>query len=178
MKKLEMGKKYTAALNFPNTLAISANNYNTYSSDVKKGYFSRIYSLEGSYREMDKEFGNTQMIAKDAINTFKDYVTLRDSAEDVKDTIDKNKAELSLIDEAKKGGKLVDISKRDIYDPNKALWEAVSADIKAAAKKYLALPHKTISIETLLKEINPKNIFNIPPKQIIGYVDNIIRNAL
>ena len=178
MKKHEMERLHTSALNSPNELSASRLNYDKYSSDVKKGYFSRTYSLESSYREMDKEFGRTQTLAKEAVDSFRKYVSLRDSAEDVESKINKNKSELALIDEAKKAGKLVDISKRDIYDPNKALWEAVSTDIKSASEKLLVLPHKTISIANLLRLVNPKEVFKASPQQIIGFVDNMIRNAL
>ena len=176
LKRHEMNTQSNFILNTPQELSDSAREYDRYSSDIKHGYFSRSYSLDSSYRQMDNEYSKTKDRGLGVVNAFKNYVKLRDSSEDVKRSIAQNTEELALIENAKKERKLIDISNRSIYDPNRALWEEVSSDIKAASEKTLVLPHKTISMKSLLKSINPANILQTTPTQVIHFVDSLIKN--
>ena len=72
---------------------------------------------------------------------------------------------------------MIDISRRDIYDPNKALWQAMQ-NSKDAVEKYVSLPHKTISVQEILKAIDTKAKNVDIPKLAIQYVDSLIRNRI
>ena len=72
---------------------------------------------------------------------------------------------------------MIDISRRDIYDPNKALWQAMQ-NIKDAVEKYVSLPHKTISVQEILKAIDTKAKNVDISKLAIQYVDSLIRNRI
>ena len=177
MKIQKMSSLYDSVSKVPKEVLQNSYVHDDYAADIKKGYFARSHSLEYSSSRMSEIFNNTTDKAIQASKDFMDYVKLRDSADAVKDKIAANKEELSLIEAAKKDGKLIDISRRDIHDPNNALWKELSANIKAAAEKTLVLPHKTVSIKSLLKSINPENILNVAPMQVINLVDTLIRNV-
>ena len=72
---------------------------------------------------------------------------------------------------------MIDISRRDIYDPNKALWSALQ-NIKEAAEKYVSLPHKTISVQEILKAVGTKAKKVDIPKLAVQYVDTLIQKRI
>lgn len=144
-------------------------NYDKRSADIKEKYFNRAWRLDASYNEMDKSFNALFDEADQLLKRFKDYIRLKESCDYVQENIKKNENEVLILQKSKADNTLIDISRRDIYDPNKALWDALG-NIQEAATKLLALPHKTIQMKELLK-ISPNTNLR---QTIINHVDNLI----
>lgn len=137
--------------------------------------YSSIFTKKSAINEMDSFYKRAYNSASDLYKSYDKYIKLRKSKEDVKNQITKNAAEIDLLENAKKSGRLIDISSRfKVYDPNKALWEALQ-NIKTAAGKIVALPHKTISIKEILDAIGQNVKSADIPQQAIRYIDNVIR---
>ena len=77
----------------------------------------------------------------------KNYIKLMGSIDAVRQTKENGQKEIKQLEELRKSGKLIDISRRDIPNPNEALKQAL-ADIRAAAGKFLCLPHKLCLLYT------------------------------
>lgn len=147
--------------------------------DLEKGYFTRHYTTAGSSYVMKKKYRKVVDALENVTKQFKYYTDLRDSSDFVKKYIAENAKEISLLSQKRKAGKLIDISRRDVYDPNKALWNAMQ-NIKEAAEKYVSLPHKTISVQEIIKAISEKaKVKNAEiPKLAIQYVDTLIKKRI
>ena len=152
-------------------------NFNIFYNDSQEGYFDRTYSLKRSSNEMKQDFDNVRNDTVKLYNNFHNYMNLKNSMDDIKNQKSVNESEIKLLKDLRAKNQLIDISRRDIYDPNKALWEALQ-DIKKAANKYVCLPHKTISIEKILKAIGQKVKSADIPQKAIEYVDTLIKNSI
>lgn len=152
-------------------------NFNIFYNDSQEGYFDRTYSLKRSSNEMKQDFDNVRNNTVKLYNNFHNYMNLKNSMDDIKNQKSVNESEIKLLKDLRSKNQLIDISRRDIYDPNKALWEALQ-DIKKAANKYVCLPHKTISIEEILKSIGQKVKSADIPQKAIEYVDTLIKNSI
>ena len=177
MKKEKAESMEKAVANATKNLDDDAEMFYSRADDLKNSYFGRSYTTEDSSRMMENKFNKVKDSLEDVTKQFKDYAHLRDSIDRVKQYIYDNEKEISLLSEKRKAGKLIDISRRDIYDPNKALWQAMQ-NIKDAVEKYVSLPHKTISVQEILKAIDTKAKNVDIPKLAIQYVDSLIRNRI
>ena len=177
MKSNKLASIAQTIIDIPNGFADMCSKFNERARDIKQGYFARSYTLEGSSNEMTTQFDNMTRSANKAVDEFKQYKSMRESMDFVKKYIAENDKEIELLSEKRNAGKLIDISKRDAYDPNKKLWQALQ-NIKEAVDKYVSLPHKTISVQEILnnigKDIKKADISNIA----IEYVDYLISNRL
>ena len=177
MKSNKLASIAQTIIDIPNGFADMCSKFNERARDIKQGYFARSYTLEGSSNEMTTQFDNMTRSANKAVDEFKQYKSMRESMDFVKKYIAENDKEIELLSEKRNAGKLIDISKRDTYDPNKKLWQALQ-NIKEAVDKYVSLPHKTISVQEILnnigKDIKKADIPNIA----IEYVDYLISNRL
>ena len=145
--------------------------------DMKNSYFGRTYYLKSSAEVMDRVFTKMRDSAEILAKKFDEYATLRDSMDYVKHYISENKAEIELLEEKRKSGKLIDISRRDVYDPNQALWKALQ-NVREAAQKYVALPHKTISVREILNAVGGKVKEADIPNLAIKYIDTLIKKRI
>ena len=177
IKKEKAESMEKAVANATQNLDDDAETFYSRADDLKNSYFGRSYSTEDSSRVMENKFNKVKDSLEDVTKQFKDYANLRDSSDRVRQYIYDNEKEISLLSEKRKAGKLIDISRRDIYDPNKALWQAMQ-NIKDAVEKYVSLPHKTISVQEILKAIDTKAKNVDIPKLAIQYVDSLIRNRI
>lgn len=177
MKSNKLASIAQAILDIPNGFTEMCSKFNERARDIKQGYFARSYTLEGSSNEMTTQFDNMTRSANKAVDEFKQYKSMRESMDFVKKYIAENDKEIELLSEKRNAGKLIDISKRDAYDPNKKLWQALQ-NIKEAVDKYVSLPHKTISVQEILNNIG-KDIKKADiPKVAIEYVDYLVSNRL
>ena len=177
MKSNKLASIAQTIIDIPNGFADMCSKFNERARDIKQGYFARSYTLEGSSNEMTTQFDNMTRSANKAVDEFKQYKSMRESMDFVKKYIAENDKEIELLSEKRNAGKLIDISKRDTYDPNKKLWQALQ-NIKEAVDKYVSLPHKTISVQEILNNIG-KDIKKADiPKIAIEYVDYLISNRL
>lgn len=177
MKKEKAESMKKAVANATQNLDDDAETFYSRADDLKNSYFGRSYSTEDSSRVMENKFNKVKDSLEDVTKQFKDYANLRDSSDRVKQRIYDNENEINLLSQKRKAGKLIDISRRDIYDPNKALWSALQ-NIKEAAEKYVSLPHKTISVQEILKAVGTKAKSADIPKLAIQYVDTLIKNRI
>ena len=177
MKKEKAESMEKAVANATQNLDDDAETFYTRADDLKNSYFGRSYSTEDSSKVMENKFNKVKDSLEDVTKQFKDYANLRDSSDRVKQRIYDNENEINLLSQKRKAGKLIDISRRDIYDPNKALWSALQ-NIKEAAEKYVSLPHKTISVQEILKAVGTKAKSADIPKLAIQYVDTLIKNRI
>lgn len=177
MKKEKAESIEKTIINATKNLDDDAEIFYTRADDLKNSYFGRSYSTEDSSRVMENKFNKVKDSLEDVTKQFKDYANLRDSSDRVKQYIYDNENEINLLSQKRKAGKLIDISRRDIYDPNKALWNAMQ-NIKEVAEKYVSLPHKTISVQEILKAVGTKAKQVDIPKLAIQYVDTLIKNRI
>ena len=177
MKEKEMSLiKNDVELIKPSTIK-SEDRFKKFYSDAEEGYFSRTYSLSTSHGTMKEEFDNVRNNVVNLYNKFNNYVQLRDSADNVKKQISLNESEVNQLKKLRASNQLIDISRRDIYDPNKALWDALQ-NIKAVANKFVCLPHKIISVEEILKAVGLKVKSSEIPQEAIKYVDVLIKKSI
>lgn len=180
--KLDLMKHKTDDMDIAERINDSSRRYNEQSADVKKGYFSRKSMLEYSYRTMDEEFNYVKDKALTTAANFQDYVKLNQSIKKVKQQIQDNEAEIKLLKASRKSGNLIDISRRDIYDPNKALWDSIQEMIRTktleTSKKLVALPHRAISMQEIIKALGNKIKGSDASAEIISYVDKLITSKI
>lgn len=177
MKSQKMDAITEAIRNIPNGFYDMSSKFNERADDIKKMYIRRVYSLEGSSDVMSEQYNKMRNSAMNAVDQFETYKNLNESKDYVKNHIAENDKEIALLSEKRKAGKLIDISRRDIYDPNKKFWEALQ-NMKEAADKFVALPHKTISVKEILKKIGDGVKKADIPNEAIRYVDYLISNRL
>ena len=105
------------------------------------------------------------------------YIKLMGSIDAVRQTKENGQKEIKQIEELRKSGKLIDISRRDIPNPNEALKQAL-ADIRAAAGKFLCLPHKLMSMDEILKIVNPRNLSSGYNNEIMHHIEKLIKRTV
>ena len=153
-QKQELRKELEA--NFDRqTLAIrsSSDNYNIASYELDNTFWTKKNiknNMDNAARELKN---NADIMYQNSQN----YIKLMGSIDAVRQTKENGQKEIKQLEELRKSGKLIDISRRDIPNPNEALKQAL-ADISAAAGKFLCLPHKLMSMEEVLKIVNPRNL--------------------
>jgi len=113
---------------------------------------------------------------KTAVNA-QNYITLMGSIDAIRQTKENGQKEIKQLEELRKSGKLIDISRRDIPNPNEALKQAL-ADIRAAAGKFLRLPHKLMSMEEVLKIVNPRNLSSGYNNEIMHHIEKLIKRTV
>lgn len=114
----------------------------------------------------DALFNHTEEYQRLTASVFKTYAN--------KEKVTK---ELNQLKELRESGKLIDISSRTVENPNAPLQAALQ-NIKAAADKFLCLPHKIISMAEILKQVNPREIEGGYNNEIIRYVETLIKRGV
>lgn len=173
-QKQELRKELEA--NFDRqTLAIrsSSDNYNIASYELDNTFWTKKNiknNMDNAARELKN---NADIMYQNSQN----YIKLMGSIDAVRQTKENGQKEIKQIEELRKSGKLIDISRRDIPNPNEALKQAL-ADIRAAAGKFLCLPHKLMSMEEVLKIVNPRNLSSGYNNEIISHVEKLIKRTI
>lgn len=173
-QKQELRKELEA--NFDRqTLAIrsSSDNYNIASYELDNTFWTKKNiknNMDNAARELKN---NADIMYQNSQN----YIKLMGSIDAVRQTKENGQKEIKQIEELRKSGKLIDISRRDIPNPNEALKQAL-ADIRATAGKFLCLPHKLMSMDEILKIVNPRNLSSGYNNEIISHVEKLIKRTV
>lgn len=173
-QKQELRKELEA--NFDRqTLAIrsSSDNYNIASYELDNTFWTKKNiknNMDNAARELKN---NADIMYQNSQN----YIKLMGSIDAVRQTKENGQKEIKQIEELRKSGKLIDISRRDIPNPNEALKQAL-ADIRAAAGKFLCLPHKLMSMEEVLKIVNPRNLSSGYDNEIMHHIEKLIKRTV
>lgn len=157
-------------------IVTSNNNYAENYRSYNLGYFDRPLKKSEHKNLFEEAQKNITKSALDLYEEAKKYAVLSGSIENIRTVKDSEQKEIALLEQARMNGSLIDISRRDIYDPNKALYDALTNNLKKAEGALIALPHRIISVREILKEIG-STTENIPLKAI-HIVDEMIRKAL
>ena len=173
-QKQELRKELEA--NFDRqTLAIrsSSDNYNIASYELDNTFWTKKNiknNMDNAARELKN---NADIMYQNSQN----YIKLMGSIDAVRQTKENGQKEIKQIEELRKSGKLIDISRRDIPNPNESLKQAL-ADIRAAAGKFLCLPHKLMSMEEVLKIVNPRNLSSGYNNEIMHHIEKLIKRTV
>ena len=173
-QKQELRKELEA--NFDRqTLAIrsSSDNYNIASYELDNTFWTKKNiknNMDNAARELKN---NADIMYQNSQN----YIKLMGSIDAVRQTKESGQKEIKQLEELRKSGKLIDISRRDIPNPNEALKQAL-ADIRAAAGKFLCLPHKLMSMEEVLKIVNPRNLSSGYNNEIMHHIEKLIKRTV
>ena len=173
-QKQELRKELEA--NFDRqTLAIrsSSDNYNIASYELDNTFWTKKNiknNMDNAARELKN---NADIMYQNSQN----YIKLMGSIDAVRQTKEIGQKEIKQIEELRKSGKLIDISRRDIPNPNEALKQAL-ADIRAAAGKFLCLPHKLMSMDEILKIVNPRNLSSGYNNEIMHHIEKLIKRTV
>lgn len=173
-QKQELRKELEA--NFDRqTLAIrsSSDNYNIASYELDNTFWTKKNiknNMDNAARELKN---NADIMYQNSQN----YIKLMGSIDAIRQTKENGQKEIKQIEELRKSGKLIDISRRDIPNPNEALKQAL-ADIRATAGKFLCLPHKLMSMDEILKIVNPRNLSSGYNNEIISHVEKLIKRTV
>lgn len=173
-QKQELRKELEA--NFDRqTLAIrsSSDNYNIASYELDNTFWTKKNiknNMDNAARELKN---NADIMYQNSQN----YIKLMGSIDAVRQTKENGQKEIKQLEELRKSGKLIDISRRDIPNPNEALKQAL-ADIRATAGKFLCLPHKLMSMDEILKIVNPRNLSSGYNNEIISHVEKLIKRTV
>ena len=141
------------------------------------GFLSSRKDRNSVLAKIEYIYSRTQDSLKDIISNITYYVKLRDSAEVVKHERKMVRAELEKIRKAKDEGNLIDISRRDVKDPNKALWDAMH-NVEEASEKLVALCHRTISVKEILDGIGKNVSKDQIPAKAINFVENLMAKRI
>ncbi len=115
-----------------------------------------------------------QCSALNAIRYFKQYAEISKSQRPVLDRLNNIKDELQRIKDAKAAGKFFDMSKPGAFDKE---FNALTTAFWSESNKkgsLVALPHRTISVEEIIKGIKGK----LEDKKVFDYVRNLIEKRL
>lgn len=147
------------------------------SKEYDLGYFDRTHTRKGLKSRMAEHFDTLDTITNILRKNALEYMELSKSKDMIVDKIAENNKKIEILKEARLKDILIDISRRDVYDPNRALWLAMH-NAKAIVNKIVALPHKTISVRQILNAIGHNIKEAEIPQKAIEYVDVLIKQAL
>ena len=144
--------------------------------DYFRGIFERISDKNKNVKKMSSDEYSIKSASEELIKQTEKYIKVRNSADTVESDIQKYQKEANLLEKARVEGKLIDISRRDIYDPNKALWIALQ-NLRTISDKYIALPHTTVTAKSILDSICQNVEKSKIPGKVIEYIDLMIKNG-
>lgn len=152
------------------------------SADYDKGYWDRSYTKDKYKNDMNSTHRDSMKIIDRTFNNLKEYFKLTESIPSIINLRQKLTEEADKLTRAREEGNLIDISRRTIYDPNKSLWEAIQEMIRTktleTSKKLVALPHRSISLQEIIKAIGSKVKGPDASGEIIKYVDKLIASRM
>lgn len=156
----------------------SKEEFKKYSDDLSSGYFARAYSKDTSIAKMNEEYDRTKEMGLKLLTNFQLYKKLQDSIDSLKSLIEANKKELEQIADLKRNHQLIDISRRDIANPNEALISAMNGK-DSVLQKFLSLPHKLVPMAEILESVTTKIGSKFPATEdVCHYVETLIKKSV
>ncbi len=148
--------------------------YKRYADDIPLGFFSSQYDRVEAVNAMNNEFDKVSAAAIKTYQDFQRYDQLRESADAVYKTQAKNTKEISLLQNLRKSGALIDISRRDLRNPDLALDELFNHSLETIKTKFVCLPHKLISIGEIMKMMGRAAELPTNKAFILSYIKGLI----
>lgn len=148
-------KKYTRGIlsNYfdrsQETFNEASKTYDKWAAEHGLSVWNRSRSKTDLVTLMNKEKAIMVQKAGETYDKAGQFIKLIDSIDAVKSTIDSNTKEINKIAELRKSGLLVDISRRDIPNPDAAL-EPILNNTKNAIEKFISLPNRLLSVKELI----------------------------
>ncbi len=143
--------------------------YNNASFEYEKGYFDRSDSKSRLKVNMDKYKSEMAVQAQKMSDNIQKYINLINSIESTKQIKQAGLKELEIINEHKKAGTFIDISRRNIFNPNEALAAACN-NMKTISEKVLCLPDRLVSMKSILEKLG----HNYSADDVIRIVEKMI----
>ena len=147
-----------------------------YSNDYFQHLWLRKKTPNQNKFGMDDVFHKYEKATLSMKENLVEQLKLKDSMYFLNAEILEGQQTIKILKDARVTDNLIDISKRDVYDPNKPLWDALQ-NIKTAAGKIIALPHKVLSMHELINKIGKVGESEFASKGI-KIVDQMIKFKL
>ncbi len=177
MKNNEYKRLKSNVRSVPQDIDYAKTMYNHYAQNIPFGIFTGDSTQNRTAEGMRKGFNHLRDTAEKTYHSFQLYDELRESADSIRTKKAANAKEIELLANARKNGKLIDISRRDIDGASNVLKEALQS-VREAAGRIVALPHKTVTLDSILKEIGSKVKSADIPSEAVKYVENLIKKGI
>lgn len=186
LKQYENQKLVSDSENILERSNIASNRYDAASAKQVEGYnygqgfmqkSEGLRMMNSAKSDMDSAKYVMKNCAEALFNQTEEHQRLTTSIFKTYANKEKVTKELKQLKELRESGKLIDISSRTIENPNAPLVAALQ-NIRAAAEKFICLPHKIMSMGEIIKQVNPRAIEGGYNEQIVRYVENIIRKGV
>ena len=128
------------------------------------------YNMDSSKQALEDNFSSFY-------NKVQEYTKLTNSIIGAGENREKISEEINKIKELRESGKLIDISKLNISKTDAPLAAALQ-NMNEAAKKFICMPHKIISFEEVLHNVQAQNLPGELSNRILGYVKNLIKHGI
>jgi len=172
--RTELEQGFKPAFDSGNSASIE---YDSWAREHERGVFDRSYNKSEAAAKMNGQKSSLKKALDSMYENSQKYMQLMGSMDAVRQSRANIQKEANDIAALRSTGRLIDISRRDIVNPNDALQAALQ-NLKTAAEKHLCLPHKLVSMEEILKIINPKGLLNFSRDEIIRQVETMIKRSI
>lgn len=143
-----------------------------YAIDIHRSWGRHKFDKSERENGVLGSFNEVHYLVKSNLEKFELYTEIAESQKPIWQKINWIKTQLQAIRDAKTTDSLIDISRRDVENPNGPLKEALGC-IENARGKLVALPKKTIPVADIIKAIGK----NITMEEVIKFVENIMKKG-
>ena len=130
--------------------------FDAYSMDYEESWPFRDRSKEENKDLMVRVKSSMREAGRKMYHSVKEYTAMTDSIASVRKIKSDAEKDIALLQMARETDNLIDVSRRDVEEPDNALVEALK-DMDTAIKKTIALPHRIISVKEVVKTKGRKN---------------------
>ena len=174
MKDLECLSIKSQIPDIPKAVREASANYRNSEGDIPVRLFSTSYERGLAMENMRNIFDNVKGYAIDLYNKLNLYAKLKESADSVRTFRETNSKEIAELESLRKAGNLIDISRRDIQEPDNALIDNLVHGFSTLKSKFLCLPNKLISMDEILRILGCSAETSESKRQIINYIKKLI----
>ena len=135
----------------------ASKNYDKWAAEHALSFWDRSRDRKDLAVLMNQEKAIMVQKACETYDKANKFVKLVDSIDAIKDMIESNTKEINKIAELRKSGLLVDISRRDIANPDAAL-KPILNNAKDAIGKFICLPNRLESVKALIEMAKLNNL--------------------
>ena len=134
--------------------------------NASERYHESFFGRNSAKEVMDQQHSNVMIASLNMYDRVKKYTKLMGSIDDVNAKRKTIQEKIKLIGDLRESGHLVDISRRDIINPNEALVQTLK-NMREAMQKFVCLPNETIPIAAILEKLGK----NASVKDIIMFIE-------